>query len=137
MEKNFSSSFVYNTFLKDSLPLNAYFLVLYLIILYCLSHFVFEPTYLYYELPWLDIPMHILGGFGVAMLALSIARYKKYNISITSVLLAYLVVALTWELYEFCHDLIRSTPWNGWQDTLSDIINGAIGGWIAYFFLKK
>jgi hypothetical protein len=41
---------------------------LYLLTLFCLSHFVFDPSYLYNEIPWLDIPMHIMGGFVVGVL---------------------------------------------------------------------
>lgn len=111
--------------------------VIYLIVLLCLSVFVFDPTHLYYELPWLDIPMHVLGGFGVVSLVLAVARYKKYKVSLTTALLLYLCVAVGWELYEFGHDLLRHSEWNGWSDTISDIINGAIGGTVAYFLLKK
>lgn len=110
---------------------------LYLAALYSLSAFVFDPTRLYYELPWLDIPMHVLGGFGVASLALSVARYQNYKLSFISVLLAYLVIAVGWEFYEFIHDLMRSSSWNGWSDTLSDTFNGAVGASVAYYFLKK
>lgn len=110
---------------------------LYLIILLCLSKFVFDPTHLYYELPWLDIPMHIMGGFGVASLVTSIANYKKKNLSFTSVLLLYLCVAIGWELYEFAQDLYNGNEWGGWSDTLSDIFNGGVGASVAYYLLKK
>lgn len=110
---------------------------LYLVVLLCLSVFVFDPTHLYYELPWLDIPMHVLGGFGVGSLTLSIASYKKHKISFLQMILVYACVAAGWELYEFSHDIFDNTPWNGWSDTVSDIINGAIGATVAYFLLKK
>lgn len=110
---------------------------IYLAFLFCLSEFVLNPTNLYYEIPWLDIPMHILGGFGVAALTLSIGKYRKKSVSVVSMILAYLCVAVGWELYEFVHDIIDSRVWNGWQDTLADIFNGAFGAWIAYYFLKK
>ena len=42
---------------------------------------LFEPTYLYYEIWWLDIPMHILGGMGVASLTYSVFLYKKIHIA--------------------------------------------------------
>lgn len=111
--------------------------LVYLVLLFCLSTFVFDPTHLYYEIPLLDVPMHFLGGFGVASLALSIAAYKKYPLKLSQVFVAYLFVAVAWELYEFIVDMVRVAPWNGWSDTLSDIVNGGVGAWVAYFFLKK
>jgi hypothetical protein len=38
---------------------------LYLVALFAISRYLFEPMYLYYELPWLDIPMHVLGEMGL------------------------------------------------------------------------
>lgn len=111
--------------------------LLYLLILFCLSKFVFDPTNLYYELSWLDIPMHIMGGFGVASLAIAIAVYKKHTLSLRAVLFIYLGVAIGWELYELAHDLINGSSWNGWSDTISDVFNGGLGALVSYYLLKK
>lgn len=81
--------------------------------------------------------MHIMGGFGVASLVMAVTRYKKKRISFVSVLMLYLCVAIGWELYEFGQDLMSNSEWNGWSDTLSDILNGGIGASIAYYLLKK
>lgn len=110
---------------------------LYLIILLCLSVFVFDPSYLYYELPWLDIPMHIMGGFGVASLTGAILSYKKKNVSYKRLFIAYAIVAVSWELYEYVKDIMAITEWNGWFDTIKDLIDGLIGMSIAYFFVRK
>lgn len=111
--------------------------IIYLIALLCISVFIFDPTSLYYELPWLDIPMHILGGFGVISLAFSIANYKGKKLSFTSIIAIYCIVAIGWELYELTGDLMSHATWNGWSDTASDFINGFIGVIIAQYFLKK
>lgn len=111
--------------------------ITYLATILSLSVFVFDPTHLYYELPWLDIPMHVLGGFGVVCLVFSIARYLKKSISFKVVIFSYLIVAIGWELYELVHDIIRQTEWNDVTDTVADVINGALGGLVAYFFFKK
>ncbi|MFA6608580.1 MAG: hypothetical protein WCT07_01580 [Candidatus Paceibacterota bacterium] len=110
---------------------------LYLLILFCLSKFVFDPSYLYYEIPWLDIPMHIMGGFGVASLAGAILAYNGEKISYFKLFVAYIVVAVTWELYEYIVSLTNFLPWNGWFDTIKDIIDGFIGMSVAYIFVKK
>jgi hypothetical protein len=112
--------------------------VFFLVTLLCLSVFIFDPTHLYFELPWLDIPMHVLGGLGVVSFVIAVAAYGKQKLSLTQILVLYLCVALTWELYEFIKDVvIQQTSWNGWQDTVSDIVNGAIGATATFFFLKK
>ena len=110
---------------------------LFLLVLLCLSVFVFDPTHLYYELPWLDIPMHLLGGFGLTSLFLAIAVHGKQKLSLTQILLLYTLVAIGWELYEIAKDFIGNTTWNGWPDTISDVINGAIGATVAYYLLDK
>ena len=110
----------------------------FLIILLCLSVFIFDPTNLYYELPWLDIPMHVLGGFGVASFVLAVATYGKQKLSLTHVLILYMCVAVAWELYEIVKDVfVYTRVWNDWPDTLSDVINGAIGAVVAFFLIKK
>ena len=110
---------------------------LYLLALFCLSEFVFDPTNLYYELPWLDIPMHVMGGFGVASLALAIASHKNKPVTLFRLLVAYSFIAVAWELYELANDMMNSSVWNGWSDTTSDFINGAMGALGAYYLLKK
>lgn len=110
---------------------------LYLLTLFCLSKFVFEPTHLYYELWWLDIPMHIMGGFGVALLTGTILLYKRMKVSYLRLFIVYILVAVLWEVYEYTHDLIVMNEWNGLFATIKDLIVGFIGMSIAYLFIKK
>jgi uncharacterized membrane protein len=81
--------------------------------------------------------MHILGGFGVAALAGSILSYNGMNISYWKLFIAFIVVAIAWEIYEYIHDILIARMWNGWFDTTKDIIDGYIGMSIAYFFTRK
>lgn len=99
--------------------------------------FVFDPTHLYYELPWLDIPMHILGGFGVASFVAAFLSYNGKKVSYTKLFIAYGVVAVAWELYEYVHDLMLVREWNGWFDTIKDLTDGALGMSLFYWFNKK
>lgn len=110
---------------------------LYLIILFCLSKFVFEPSYLYYELSWLDIPMHIMGGFGVASLTGAILSYNGIKVSYAKLFLAYIFVALAWEAYEYVHNMLVMGEWSGWFDTVKDVLDGFIGMSVAYLFVRK
>lgn len=111
--------------------------LVYLVALLCLSVFVFDPTNMYYELPWLDIPVHIMGGFGVASLTLALASYANKKLSLAMLMSVYILVALGWELYEITKDLTTGSTLNGWSDTIYDVINGAIGSIGAYYLLKK
>ncbi len=110
---------------------------LYLLILFLISRFIFEPTHLYYEIKWLDIPMHVLGGIGVASLGYGIVSYAGKNPTFWRIFIFYTIVAIAWELYEYSRDLLNDQPWNGWLDTTSDFLNGAIGAIIAYRLIRK
>ncbi len=110
---------------------------LYLLTLFAVSRFVFEPTYLYYELRWLDIPMHIMGGFGVASLASAVLTYFNKPVSFWKLFIVYTVVAVAWELYEYVQDIVTYAEWNGVFDTAQDYVNGLIGMSIAYLFVRK
>lgn len=110
---------------------------LYLLTIFAVSHFIFEPTYLYYELRWLDIPMHIMGGFGVASLVSAVLAYTNRSISFWSLFISYTLFAIAWELYEYVQDVQALVEWNGWRDTTKDYINGLIGVGIAYLFIRK
>lgn len=111
--------------------------LLYLLVLFSISNYIFDPTYLYYELKWLDIPMHLLGGFGVASLAFATFAYFGRPVSFLHIFIAYTIVAIGWELYEYARDISQNQAWNGWLDTTGDYINGAIGASVAYYFMKK
>jgi hypothetical protein len=110
---------------------------LYLLTVFAVSYFIFEPTHLYYELKWLDIPMHIMGGFGVASLTAAVLSYFDKSVSFWGLFIAYTVFAIAWELYEYIEDAAHMEIWNGWFDTSKDYINGLIGVGIAYLFIRK
>jgi hypothetical protein len=110
---------------------------LYLLVLFCLSKFVFDPSYLYYEIWWLDIPMHIMGGFGVASLTGAVLSYKGMKVSYAKLFIVYIIVALTWEVYEYGINMLTQGEWSGWFDTTKDLIDGYLGMSFAYLFVRK
>jgi hypothetical protein len=118
--------------------------LLYLLTLFCLSEFVFNPAYLYYEIWWLDIPMHIMGGFGVASLAGAILSYKGIKVSYMKLFMAYMTIAVTWEVYEHVLNYMNLGTWYGDRlprvdiiDTVKDIFNGFLGMSFAYLFVRR
>ncbi|MCK5095952.1 MAG: hypothetical protein KAR24_01215 [Candidatus Pacebacteria bacterium] len=102
-------------------------------------------NFLYWELPWLDIPMHFLGGFWLGLSALWLyylsGFYKKISdehrkkgyvwlLALTSAL----VLGSVWEIYEFGMDIIADkTDRYDALDTLSDLFFDAVGGTLATF----
>lgn len=111
--------------------------LLYLLTIFCVSHFIFEPTHLYYEIKWLDIPMHIMGGFGVASLVSSIYSYKGKSVSFWTLFFTYTAVAITWEVYEYIRAVMTYSETSGIVDTIKDYIDGLIGMSLAYSLIRK
>lgn len=110
---------------------------LYLLILFLISKFVFDPANLYYELLWLDVPMHILGGIGVASLTNTILIYNKRNVSYFRIFIAYAVIAIGWEFYEYFFSPTFVHAAYSWLDTFSDFINGLIGASVLYIIVRS
>lgn len=91
--------------------------------------------HLYFYIWWLDIPMHILGGFWVGLMVLTYYfahRHKLYKSE--SLRFAFLlavgatfVVAVSWEIFEWGVDRANGLNHNDIVDTIADICNGLIG----------
>ena len=113
------------------------FSLIYLAILFSVSQFIFNPANLFYEIWWLDIPMHVLGGLGVASLAISILKYKNIETTFWKIIIPFFVIAVAWEIYEYVNSLYGTYIWGGWFDTIKDIFNGFIGAYISFNFIKK
>ena len=111
--------------------------LLFLGIVFSVSHFFFEPTFLYYEIWWLDIPMHILGGMGVASLTYAVLSYKGIHVSYMRLLFIFLIVAFLWELYEYLREVNLYETMSDYLDSVKDIVDGIIGMTVAYFFIRK
>lgn len=91
---------------------------------------------MYQELWWLDIPMHILGGFGVGAFFLSVFEYKKRPVTYRTIFLLYIVIALGWEFLEAYKGFTNLQDLGDVVDTLADLFNGALGAAIAYRVVK-
>ena len=101
---------------------------------------------LYASFPWLDIPMHIIGGFSVAVtyfLTINFFQHKAkliLNGTAKSIFVISLVAltAVLWEFFEFSLTAITGYGFQGdLTDTMADLFNGLIGGIIGAFFLQK
>jgi hypothetical protein len=93
--------------------------------------------FLFWRLWWYDIPMHFLGGFILASIALWIVAYEvpvglrpKVNRLAAAVLMA-LIVGILWEIFEYVAGITKGEA-GYWQDTLKDITMDVVGGLAAY-----
>lgn len=111
--------------------------LLFLLALFLVSRYIFEPTYLYYEFLWLDIPMHILGGIGVGLLSYAVLTYKKIKVSFWKIFVIYVAIAIAWETYEYIRGVVEYTSIGKWFDSLQDIAYGALGLGITYFLKRN
>src|SRR3990167_8658143 len=100
----------------------------------------------------LDIPMHFLGGFVMAMLGMAIHQFviKKQKIKTIPwwyyflfVVSFAMLIGVAWELYEFIFDHTVNL-WFGWfqaqlslVDTMGDFVMDGLGAVIAFALFQK
>ncbi|MEE8131579.1 MAG: hypothetical protein V3T98_00820 [Candidatus Paceibacterota bacterium] len=129
--------------------------VLILLLLILSFHTVALVNFWYWTFWWLDVVMHFLGGFWVALLffnlnsklnflpinSLNSLTHKLITIILSLGFVA--LIAVSWEFYEFLYDVfisIRGYPWvaqQGMADTISDLFFGLLGGLIAAIIVLK
>lgn len=81
--------------------------------------------------------MHILGGVGVGFLSYAVLTYKKITVSFWNMFIIYITIAIAWEGYEYVRGVIEYTSITKWFDSLSDVVYGAAGVGITYFFKRN
>lgn len=112
--------------------------------LFLFNLFIDSGLHLYAALPGLDIPMHFIGGYMIAVAAMQIldAYKKSAKIKLEPAIIRSLflvgtvaVVAFLWEGYEWAHDQFFPRAFQlGTADMLGDIAIGLIGA-CAYSFV--
>ena len=115
-------------------------------LLFCL-HLVMVFLGFYKRHPWIDIPMHVLGGVFIAYsfsLAMTYFQERKIlselNILSRSVFLFALTstAAVIWEFGEFTIDFFFSTNAQASvEDTILDMFLGLVGGTALIVFLSS
>ena len=95
--------------------------------------------HLYFYIWWLDIPMHILGGFWIALFVLSYSYGEKgldmkdnsVKATIIVGLMTTFIIGVGWEIFERLVDQINNLNNFDFVDTISDICNDVIGASLA------
>ncbi|MEK7608283.1 MAG: hypothetical protein AAB495_01760 [Patescibacteria group bacterium] len=100
----------------------------------------------YYTIWWLDIPMHIAGGFWVALLFFYLFRDRTKGFLpssgfLTTIFFSLGFVALVgvgWEFYEYLGEVfvVKAIPFGGSEaglhfEILKDLFDDLLGGFIA------
>lgn len=106
----------------------------------------------YYVLHWLDIPLHFLGGFVMAMLGLAIhhtvasrhhTHHNPWWYHGVFVIGFAMLISVAWEFHEYVLDN-TVVIWSGWPssqlslaDTMGDFVFDFVGATLAFFFFRK
>jgi hypothetical protein len=110
---------------------------------------VLEMGGIYAALPWIDMPMHFLGGASIAVAGMSFLAFlqKQGLVNELPFVLRTLFVmsfvgfaAVSWELWEFSIDFVLERHLQrDLFDTMTDMFFGLLGGLTASItlFLKK
>jgi surface polysaccharide O-acyltransferase-like enzyme len=99
---------------------------------FLISRFVFEPANLYYELPWLDVPMHILGGYLIGALFIALGTKNKTIASKSFFFWGLFLVMVAWEFFEYKRGMVEYDELYDYFDSIKDVLFGYLGAYIAY-----
>jgi hypothetical protein len=80
---------------------------------------------LFWTYRWLDVPMHLFGGFIVGALAASFAPTYRLRVFASTIV----VIVVGWELFEAVTKAPQESPYV--TDTIFDLINGSVGAGVA------
>lgn len=115
-------------------------LIIGLLVFISVTHFLALYNYWYWTYQWLDIPMHFLGGFWTALVAVALIFNFQFPVSKQSIpgFFSFLIIILSFvalvgvllEFVEFFYNVQQS----GVADTLADLFFDILGG-LAFVFL--
>lgn len=100
--------------------------------------------YLYWQFPWLDIPVHGIAGFFVGLSVFAfLSYYGIFTITRTrrwllaAIILASIVVGVLFEVFQLFWDptLFREVFY--FSDTLGDLLSDVVGSSTAWWFLVR
>lgn len=127
--------------------------VLIFLIVILLFHIIATLNSWYWTYLWLDVPMHFLGGFWVAMASVILIFNYHFPVSkeaVNQIFFTFLIVILSlvalvgifWEFYEFLNDMFLSSRnyaqifQQGAADTIGDLFFDLLGGTMFILIFK-
>jgi uncharacterized membrane protein YjdF len=94
--------------------------------------------YLFSAYPWLDIPLHFLGGFSVGLAIIGLLRIvyteERYaNVpKLIYIIIGTLFVGAAWEFVEWYYHASVAFGGDFWFDTNKDLLMDTLGGILSY-----
>lgn len=132
-KKSASGGFFRAKIIKIMLKLPTVFFLI-AISLLAVTHIIALELFLYWQYPWFDIPMHLLGGTVVALGMFAshdlLPQFPARLLYPIPVLLIVLMVSLGWEVFELYAGIPVEENFAG--DTIIDLIMDILGGVIGY-----
>jgi peptidoglycan biosynthesis protein MviN/MurJ (putative lipid II flippase) len=119
------------------------------IFVFTIHVFLSLGLHIYILLPWMDIPMHYLGGLSIAYSLFLLLIFLKERgiithldrvIELTFVFTLVATIAVFWEFSEFSMDQLLGTNVQiSLQNTMQDLFMGIVGAstMIGYKIIKK
>jgi hypothetical protein len=111
-----------------------------IILVILVVHFLATFYFLYFAYPWLDIPMHFLGGAFTALLSIwfvgvrsvwgKVIKNQRLFFCVLALVIS-LVVGIGWELLEWFAGLVEA---NYLFDTVLDLVMDLAGALLAALF---
>lgn len=104
-------------------------------VLLAVGHHLLISQGWYYQYPYLDMPMHLLGGFVAALAAYAtIVTLDSVSISaeksLVGVMCAVLAIVIGWEVFEQLWNVTEDAGLS--MDTMSDMLFGLVGGLVGW-----
>lgn len=102
-------------------------------------HVLAIELYLYWRYPWMDWPMHFLGGIVVVLAIFTVASLRDWVsdhwLRFLSVMSMVATVAVAWEIYEVIIGTPRAS--NYALDTSVDLLLGLVGGAVGFYIARR
>lgn len=116
----------------------------FLIIIIAILHILAIKYYWYFYFPWIDLIMHFLGGFWVALALLWIVHFSGaarfdgagFRYFFYPAIIITLIVAVGWEVFEYIFRLTQMGN-NYGRDTVGDILMGLLGAAAASLYTYR
>ncbi len=110
--------------------------------LVAIMHYAALKFFFYWTISWFDIVMHLMGGFVIGLIVISILinipnlnLRNNSKLALVLVLSFVMIIGLGWELWELFMEF--SSILEDKVDTIIDLIMDFIGGYFAFLYANK
>lgn len=90
----------------------------------------------YMTIPWWDVPLHVLGGFWLALFAMWVGRFVRKRVSFMQCIAFVLFVGVSWEIFEVIVHIGGSVFMSYRVDTVKDLLDDCMGGILGFISAK-